>query len=88
MGKNGLIYTHTHRRLINDLEGQDSQNRLREPAVAVGKCSKSSYQDDGGRMQGGNSTATHTAEFQFGHVTCFPHSSHSQKIFILSLKMY
>ena len=64
---------------------------MQEPPVVVGKCSRSSYHG----MQGRNSSATHTAKFQtvnkvaggfvFSHVKCFPHSSPSQKIFILSL---
>jgi hypothetical protein len=40
--------------VLQDLEAyhtEDSQSRLREPPVAVGKYSKSSYQDDDGRMQ-------------------------------------
>jgi hypothetical protein len=44
---------------------EDSQSRLREPPGAVGRYSRSSYQDDDGRRkQGGKSTATHTPEFQ------------------------
>jgi len=43
---------------------EDSQNRLREPPGAVERCSRSSYKDDDGRMQGGKSTATHGPDFQ------------------------
>jgi hypothetical protein len=43
---------------------EDSQNRLREPPGAVERCSRSSYQDDDGRKQGGKGTATHPPEFQ------------------------
>jgi hypothetical protein len=43
---------------------EDSQSRLREPPGAVGRYSRSSYQDDDGRKQGGKSTATCAPEFQ------------------------
>jgi hypothetical protein len=42
---------------------EDYQNRLREPG-AVERCSKSSCEDDDGRMQGGKSTAARELEFQ------------------------
>jgi hypothetical protein len=43
---------------------EDSQSRLREPPGAVGRYSRSSYQDDNGRMQGGKSTAICMAEYE------------------------
>jgi hypothetical protein len=43
---------------------EDSQSRLREPPGAVGRYSRSSYQDDDGKKEGGKSTATCMPEFQ------------------------
>ena len=42
----------------------DSQNGLRAPQAVRGKNSRSSYEDDDGRMQGGKSTAARELEFQ------------------------
>jgi len=39
-------------------------SRLREPPGAVERCSRSSFGDDDGRMQGGKNTATCGSEFQ------------------------
>jgi hypothetical protein len=39
-------------------------SRLREPPGAVERCSRSSFGDDDGRMQGGKNTATCGPEFQ------------------------
>jgi hypothetical protein len=41
---------------------EDSQSRLREPPVTAGRYSRSSYEDDDGRMQGGKGIATCMAE--------------------------
>jgi hypothetical protein len=41
---------------------EDSQSRLKEPPGTAGRYSRSSYQDDDGRMQGGKSIATCTRE--------------------------
>jgi len=42
----------------------DSQSRLREPPGALERCSRSSFGDDDGRMQGGKNTAACGPEFQ------------------------
>jgi len=64
---------------------ENYQNRLRQPPRAVERCSRSSYEDDDGRMQGGKSTATREPEFQMvnkvagvvcGHVMC----CHTEKL--------
>jgi hypothetical protein len=59
---------------------EDSQSRLREQPGAVERCSRSLYEDDDGKTQGGKSTAASGPEFQivnnfrvgfeFGHVMC------------------
>ncbi|KIM81334.1 hypothetical protein PILCRDRAFT_8702 [Piloderma croceum F 1598] len=36
------------------------------PLHQVERCSRSSYEDDDGRMQGGKNTAAHEPEFQIG----------------------
>jgi len=52
---------------------ENSQSRLREPPGAVERCSRSSYDDDEGRTQGGKSTATHRPEFQMANNFHFDH---------------